>query len=332
MRYSLLSRFRGTLYGAALGEILGNYCCDRLQAKLPLSNLENGQWAAAPMRSTPSGVSATAAGWGRLALAAAHCLIEGIQSPDACLPREGNANAGIAIAALPIALFFHDDFQQLRRHLAKTTAQCASSPEVCGGVLTVAYAVALALQERLHPPQFIAQVIAELNLAASSPLLAQQLWQVQTYLDRGSGLSAVLASFRVHAANPQQSDILPFVLAFYCHLSTPDATSVAMRRAVAGMSALTSRHAQLAVTTALTGALSGAYNGLSGIPIDWRRQLDRPATHPPLARLWSLTATDRIDQLASHLLASWSGAYHPVPDVQFHSRFVTAAPQSRRAR
>ncbi|HEY9806876.1 MAG TPA: hypothetical protein V6D04_09920, partial [Candidatus Obscuribacterales bacterium] len=74
------------------------------------------------------------------------------------------------------------------------------------------------------------------------------------------------------------------------------------------------------------GAVSGAANSLSGIPVMWRLALDqREAGTSRLKLLWQgLESESELLELAAHLLATWSGTYdtqrfpvkrYPVPAI-----------------
>jgi ADP-ribosylglycohydrolase len=338
MRYSLLSRFQGTLMGAALGEILGVYCRSRLQAQQPLTHLESGHWAIAPLQ--PS-----SAGWGSIAIDYAHQLIQAGAIPaggaGSLLRSAHGADrqqtidrqqtlAGVAIAALPIALFFHEDRETLRLHLSNLVAGWQGDPELLGGVLAVGYAIALALRERLYPDQLGEQLIAELDLDRHSPTFAQQLSQVQTWVQQKVGLASVLTTL---ASSPASAVVTPFSLAFYCFLSTPEQYALAMLRSVAYQPLNKRSRPCLGITSALTGALSGAYNSYAGIPVDWRIRLSAPSTAPPLVGLWAIESEAKMKELANRLLAAWSGVYDPLHETQSTDSLpVTAAPHVIRPR
>ena len=79
-------------------------------------------------------------------------------------------------------------------------------------------------------------------------------------------------------------------LAFYCFLSTPENFRLAVSRA-------TRTSYQPHLTTALTGALAGAYNSIIGIPVSWRLTANRISQ-----------GTQRLS-LAKRLIEVWAGVY-----------------------
>jgi hypothetical protein len=333
MRYSLLSRFQGTLLGAILGEVLGDALVADGKSNRSLLNFSAGQWASESSRLTTDN-------WSQMAIAYIDRLIQ-TGNPADLTPDPSSApsgpKAGIAIATLPIALFFHENPEQLHYHLQQTASSWQISSEIKGGVLAVGHAIALALQEQLHPLDLIPQLLTELNLAAHSPLFTHQLQQVQICLEQQIGLAKTLSLLSPDLlALPLSSlnesslgkssldnlsiavDLTALALSFYCFLSTPEDYALSLLRSAHGavqMSRLKSLVGLpsvqimrlMEVMIALTGALSGSYNSLTGIPIDWRIKLD-PFQNSPLVGLGSLSPVDKIECQAAQLLAVWAGA------------------------
>ncbi|WP_445241856.1 hypothetical protein [Microcoleus vaginatus] len=70
------------------------------------------------------------------------------------------------------------------------------------------------------------------------------------------------------------------------------------------------------LTCALTGALSGAYNGVAAIPVEWRQVSSAALTSVPLAEgpepsVWETRSDAKIVELANNLFAVWAGVYRP---------------------
>ncbi|NJN59567.1 MAG: hypothetical protein HC879_19805 [Leptolyngbyaceae cyanobacterium SL_5_9] len=344
MRYSLSSRFQGVLLGAALGEILGTHCqlvqVKQPQVKPPLRWADLSRWGFSDLNPEDSAVPA---GWGRVAVRLAKGLIQGgsdkswmkevldvlgipVQpsNPEQTLFEQKAAstqsflqtqsspiNAGVAIATLPIALFFHADPDQLEQELQQAD-KLHHRLELSNAVLAIGYAISLALREQLDPAQLIAEIMEELELrrdrstSAPSPSLAQfpfveQLQFVQT-LSQVS-LSSAIAQLRHYSRKPEvASDVLEIAIAFHCFLSTPEDFRLSAVRA-----AQLHKNPQ---TTCLTAALSGAYNGASSIPLSWRSALKRnDSAHSPLNHLWGVASETELQHLSDQLLAAWSGAF-----------------------
>ena len=294
MQSALLHRFQGALVGALLGEWLGqlgeshfaqvsNYAAGELpEQPLPLSNLIGyyAQILAEP------GVP-----WAD-------------RTPPSSdgLPLATLSTSAAAVGLLPLALFFHDADEHRADYLQAATATWQNPQLALPGLTLVAQAIALLLRERFTPLTMIPQL-----LQADAPQSWQApLAQVQTQLGQSAGLHAMQQSLA--PCCPPLSEARAIALAFYCFLSTPAAFELALCRAL--------RLGLPTPTLALVGALSGAYNSLSGLPIGWRLSATRAyrGSASPLA-------------LANHLWATWAGVYQPTTDSAARLTSAIAAPQ-----
>jgi ADP-ribosylglycohydrolase len=276
MRYSLLSRFQGGLVGSTIGEIgasSNREIENRSRPDHPLSH------------------------WNKLGMAVTEHLIRtGQLSPEdweqigyeqKIQDWRNTANSGeMALATLPVALFFHDSPGFLREQL-RLAAPIWLHPTAClDAVLLWGEAIALALREKLNPQRSISQLLRRSDSEATA--LRHLLEPVQTFLSRGSPLAQVVAQISDRGDSGQ----VAIALALYCFAATPEDFRLCVLRA-------SQTNEQASLTTALTGALAGTYNSFSGIPIDWRLAIQRAQTSPTLF------------QYASHLLTVWSGTYQP---------------------
>lgn len=310
MRYSLLSRFQGALLGAAVGEIIG--------AQSQGESMPDWQklWPGVGYGMT-SQMGQVAAAWGSLGLASAQSLIQygrldvenWKQSCIVAIPgivTKGEGWAGVAIATLPVALFFHEDEAKLRIMLQQATQGWENAP-VLEGALAIGYAIAQSLTEKLNPDTLIPQTIAYIQDSfvggtSENGVLVQQLALVQSLLKEGASLEMAVQALGRH----HQEESLPsptIALAFYCFLNTIED----MRLSVS-LGARTVQCPQIAA--ALTGALSGAYNSIAGIPVVWRTpkgQSDVKISESP--SLWGMKSASGMLQLGDRLLAAWSGVY-----------------------
>jgi ADP-ribosylglycohydrolase len=340
MRHSLLSRFQGTLLGAALGEILGANCSNAIETHLPWREIE--QWSLEHLGS--------AAGWGRIAVeqtrrlgwndrasSAARSLDQTPDSPTGVSPQQlcganSGLTGGIAIATLPIALFHHEDLARLQYHLQQSVSAWQLPPNLAVNALVVSYTVSLALQERLQPSRLIPQLIRDLELEQQDSVLTNQLTQVQNWVTEGAGLTtATLTNLEAKSgAEPQAAgsylsgDTAAIALALYGFLSTPEEPQLSLLR-VARM-----QH-QPQVACAIAGALSGAYNSRAGLPLSWRKAVQPSISNAsPLSSLWGVPSEAELLQLAEQLFAQWSGI-HPVAQERQHP-YSGAAPLVIRAK
>ena len=302
MRYSLSSRFGATFVGAVIGEMIGS--CKgvsprrfwypnaiKLHQEQLLRRVEQQQYP----------VEAKCLG-GRLAIIGTERLIQlgrfdlddwhNAFTKDLLAQDTINCNPTIAIlATLPIALFYHESEIKLRQNLQLAlTAVGQDDAMIRDGALAVGYAIALSLNEKINPATLIPQVITFLG---EPHQITQQLLQVQTLLNQQAGLERAIAVSR--------DATTPIALAFYCFLSSLEDFRLSTLRA-----AQTSYQPQL--TTAIAGALSGAYNSISGIPINWRMALSR--FEKQLAG-WETTEVEML-QISDALVAVWSGVYDQV--------------------
>ncbi|MEG4008151.1 ADP-ribosylglycohydrolase family protein [Microcoleus sp. Pol11C1] len=230
-----------------------------------------------------------------------------------------------AIAVLPSAMFFHENKAKLREKitLAIEVWHSENQPEWETAILAVAYTIARSLKERLDPATAIEQTLAYLK---TDNALTELLLQVQILLEKGADLETATTHLCKSATalrerqgesekklqtksivNP--GNLVPIALAFYCFLSTPEDLRLSVVRAarcgIAGQ-----------ITCALTGALSGAYNGVAAIPVEWRQVSSAELKSQQLAdgqepSLWRTGSDVKIVELANNLFAVWAGVYSP---------------------
>ncbi|MGB3204861.1 MAG: ADP-ribosylglycohydrolase family protein [Crinalium sp.] len=284
MKYSLLNRFRGALLGSVLGEMKGSQyleqnCLELLPVKLGAEIATNIEIK----NQLP---------WSYLAVSCAQSLIscgrldleDLVKHSYYVLPEKISASCSeVAIATLPVGLFFHENEVTLQQKLTIAASVLMRDCDNSLGVLAVGYAIAQALTEKLHPISLIPQILTYLD-DAETPF-TQQLSIVQTQLAQGAALEKVVNQLCRNGCH----STTPIALALYCFLSTPQDFRLSLLRALR-----TNYHPQ--TTAALTGALSGAYNSLLGIPLGWRIA-------------WNYHNKLEVIQLAESLLAVWSGVY-----------------------
>jgi len=295
MRYSLLNRFRGALLGSLIGEFLGNRGCQGSVL---------GDFSFIPPNLGDAKPNQMLSDWSQIATYGIEYLINcgrldvedwvlysSKMQPSLGLLKKAASSSEAAVAAIPIALFFHDDEIKLRQQLLACGAVWQQASEVCEDVLAIGYAIALALTQKLNCTTLIPQILAYLE--TSQTPLGQQLQQVQTLLEQGAGLDTTLNQLRRFGQRPGELSThpsSPIALALYCFLSTPEDFRLCVSRA-----ARSSYQPQ--ITTAIAGALAGVYNSHIGIPVSWRLAANRISI-----------GSERL-QLAERLLAVWSGVY-----------------------
>ncbi len=308
MRYSLLSRFRGAVLGAAVGEVWGRH--ERTSSSLQWPSFQTGAGQKPEKDFGPP-----APEWGTLAAFAAESLIQKGQLDledwkKACRQAVNSSSieerewAGAAIATLPVVLFFHEDDAKLLSMLEQALGEWEHASFVRDGTIGLAVSIAQALKEKLNPASLIPQIAAYFQERSGvsdtrNAAFAKQLLQVQTWLEEGLCLEAIAA----RARHPEESaQCTPIALALYCFLRTPEDLRLSvMRAARIGI--------EPSVTAALTGAISGAYNSTCGIPVGWRSQLLYPNASVESNLSFSpVKAVAEVLQLGDRLFAAWCGA------------------------
>ena len=299
MRYSLSSRFRGTLLGAVVGEMLAG------------RNVDN----------YPQPLSAPA--WELIAASGAQSLIRlgrydladwqnMLLSVDAGIHNRFAAGLTVSIkaiiATIPISLFYHENQIKLRQNLQSFLVAVGQDNPVQDGALAVGYAIALALTEKLRKATLIPQVIAFIGFETQ---FTQQLVQVQALLEQGAGLERVRTCLSVDAGRPSTS----IAFAFYCFLSTLEDLRLSVMRAT--------QSDQAQNICAITGALSGAYNSTSGISTTLRAL---SGTYVKSLAAWGMKTEAEMLELSDSLVAVWSGVYEVTSPDELTSVAAIAAP------
>ncbi|MEH2271698.1 MAG: ADP-ribosylglycohydrolase family protein [Nostoc sp.] len=282
MRYSPISRFKGTLLGAFLG---GSLTSGGIQFQ---SHLDLGRMAVLGTQSLIA--------LGRLDL---DDWIGRQQQESPPLAATDDISIKIIIATLPVALFFHENPIKLRQNLLRVLKIWEDDPVVRDGTLAVGYAIALALTEKLDPLTLIPQTVAFLGETPTS--IPKKLFRVQNLLEQGAGLSRAQAEF---AREEKLTNTI--AMAFYCFLSTLEDFRLAVLQATHNGNSQVQDATLLSsqATGAITGALSGAYNGTGGIPVNWQvllLQKNSPG--------WGLTSFSQMLKLTDAFVAVWSGVY-----------------------
>lgn len=285
MRYSLLSRFRGTLLGAAIAASLGD--------RSPSAALKSVQTR---KQESQTGEPQSQKGWWmRKPFASAESLIRcgGLELSD-WRDRIDNGDTGkpaiaAALAILPVILFCHENERLLPEQIEQAASVWPGMGEFTDGMLYWGYAISQCLQEKADRGEEFAKNL-EILLSGASNRTRNADGQIFP-LDKieklcQQGVSLGTAANELTAGN--SAEMASIALAFYCFGSTREDFRLSVLRA-----ARTDKEPLL--TCILTGALSGAYNGIPGIPVAWQIQEYAPG--------------EDMVKLGSRLFAAWSGAY-----------------------
>jgi len=293
MSYSIHSRFRGTLLGMAAGEMAKH---SKPKAKLFSEGVSYNSSQTVLLESVLQGIK-TLIALGRFDYEAWHKV----------MVKELTVNPTASpLTTLPLAVFYHENELKLRQNLQLALVAIGrDEPESRDGTLAIGQAIATALQAKSNPIEIISQTIT--FVGASPTATAAKLAQVKMLLDERAGLERAIAQLgQPHQLSSQ------IALAFFCCLSTPADFRLTVQRA-----AIRDRSG---VTSAIAGALSGAYNGVASIP----------ATQ---ALATGVTNQAEVIRLCDVLVAVWSGVYQQSDRATANNQIVAiAAPKIVRRR
>ncbi len=277
MRYSLLSRFRGVLLGSSLGDAITT----QIESSSAFPGSQQPDWHKI-LYYQPSEWT------NRLQQI---CLLIDKQSElkEFIGQQKPWSSGELAYFALPIILFYHDNYSLLQQQISRIARDWQWSTEALEDVLIWGYIVALILREKLDTKNIIGQLLV--GVGAKQTPLFQQLRQLESCLSANLSLEQVVKKL----ADRTQEWSIP--LSLYCFSSTPENFYLSICRA-------TRDRAQAKITAMLTGALAGGYNGIMGIPTAWRKLSYQNLLYR------------EIDRQGKILFANWSGVYPNVWELE----------------
>ena len=284
MRYCLANRFRGNWLGSIIGEALASD--QHKSARLKIVQYQPEPWLEARRCLTPN------------SRADQKYQIQPQLKSD-------YANAyptdRLVVLLLPLILFYFDNQNLLRQIVTKSNPWYSISPEALQDVLTWGNIIALIFREKINVKHLIKQI--RLSIKAKNAALIKKLIIVEEALMTGKTLTQLIKDLSPLEQNHQ----IPLALSLYCFGCTPEDFNLAV--------SLAASTGELALTTAaLTGAIAGSYNGLTGIPINWR--------------IWGCQNQDyqQAMEQATNLFDDWSGVYNLSLDSNNFN--VVAVPQT----
>jgi ADP-ribosylglycohydrolase len=283
VQYSLLSRFQGALLGSFLGEALVSHSLTRVKFSI---------WSEIGIDLMESAIAS-----GTLSPKDWENIYNRYQR---ALSSKNASNSGaIAAAILPVLLLFHENPNALQEQLQSLGELMGLSNETKEDVLIWGYAIALALREKLDICGAISQILSRYP-NSQSPII-QELNQIRVFLQQNIPLKQAISQITC----TDKSQPSPIVLAFYCTSGNWEDFSLCLMRAMHSGK-------QASLVTALTGALAGAYNSFSAIPIQWRVAISRSSTSQQLlkqttqiAAIWSgVCCPNNADYIVSEAVSS----------------------------
>jgi hypothetical protein len=214
-------------------------------------------------------------------------------NPD-LLKLVGTATASEAVwATLPVSLFYHEHYTTTK--LLSAINLWLAPEELPHLGLAMGEAIALLLDQDFHekfPPDFHHHSQTDNPVTRPLPLAFQQLLSRTFPISPSFWGNLPCLDSAIKLINSQiPASQIPFVIACYCLLSTPEDFTLSIDRAAATP--------QPEIVIALTGFLSGAYNTLRGIPLSWQAQVKL-----------EINSGLNYYQLVDRLFATWSGVYH----------------------
>lgn len=200
-------------------------------------------------------------------------LRRGIPWDRSGLSDEKSQGNGAAMRIAPIGLFDCQHWERLKEDVRLASIMTHCHPEAVAGATAVAYLVARVATETLDlkiaiadTVDFIGECQVAENLCRAEELLAQGVEAESALRTLGT------TGWVVHTV----------AAAAFCFLKTPDDFERSVINAVMGGN-------DADTTAAITGAISGAYNGEAAIPARWREGVERGAEIRSMASgLWRL--------------------------------------------
>ena len=203
-------------------------------------------------------------GWGLATREAAERLIAGISWRESGEPFPSAGN-GSAMRAAPIGLLYYNQPNLIIKSAIDQSIITHSDPRCCAGSVAIAGATALVLQlDNLNANKFLDQLAAWTE--AIDVTVSEGLQALQDWLDLPPGEAVhYVANYGYQSGYENDwHGISPYVISsvlwsLYAFLKIPDdyLESIRISIAVGG---------DVDTTGAMTGAISGAFNGISSIP------------------------------------------------------------------
>jgi ADP-ribosyl-[dinitrogen reductase] hydrolase len=184
---------------------------------------------------------------------------------------------GSAMRVAPVGLWNWNDRAQLGEDAHLSSVITHAHPEAIAGSKAVAFMVAQALQKPTDAQKFLAETIAFIGTCRVADNLAKAAQLLQNRTPIETALRQIgTTGWVVHTV----------AAAAYCFLFTPEDFERSVIHAVMGGD-------DADTTAAVTGAISGAYNGVAAIPDRWRDGVERGAEIRQMASdLYDLTMTE----------------------------------------
>jgi len=213
----------------------------------------------------------------------------------------------ILLCLLPLTMFPDNNQKLLRELLDNCVLKSLVTLEEQEDILI--WSRLLSLSFNLNQDQSVIHIIKQVlnDMRVETSALPNKLETVIRAWEQGLGLYQ-LAEILNEADNPNQ---IAIALAVYCFVATPRYFELAVKRAES------ISLSKSLLTTALTATLSGAYNGIAGIPWSWRVRANKQQIY------------QSESQLAAYLFQAWLGIYSPAGSLSSYSQKFNAVAQAK---
>ena len=175
------------------------------------------------------------------------------------------AEYSYCLSLLPLIIFYGDNWSLLAKIVRKyylKLGNLSHNSELEADILLWSYLVSSILNSgsELNNQRFSKSIGQALINVGKKTVLTALLEVVITAMERGASLQQLSEQLLSEGNSGQRA----IALSYYCFATTATDFKLSVQRA----SRLDPKIAEL--TTALTGTVSGAYNGMAGIPLGWK--------------------------------------------------------------
>lgn len=207
---------------------------------------------------------------------------------------------------LPLSIFLGDNRRLFTEIITQCNLKSVITTEAKEDILIWSYLLTLSLNNQfetqgLNLSLIIKQVLS--GVAVETTALVKKLELVSWAWEKGLGLHQ-LSEELFAQGNPKQ---IAIALSCYCFASTPQDFRLSVQRAAS----LDQNIAEL--TIALTGSLSGAYNGIAGIPWSWRAIANHNQSYL------------QVQQQGRELIKTWLGIFSLENNQYLYDQEIHAA-------
>lgn len=182
----------------------------------------------------------------------------------------------LLVRSLPLLLFFHDQPQLLREQILAVANPSENFSAKTSAIIAYATVASWTLREQLCAPTLFRDLLATAEGKSNDKILQT----LQTNLEKGETLQATRKQL--------PSTCQDIWLALYCFATTAEDFLLTLRRGQTMTSVSP-------FVLPLVGALSGAQNSISAIPIPWR--------------CWLQEEKQEWEIMLEAMFATWSGSY-----------------------